>query len=160
MRTVKCYVLALAILAVATLGLSFWLSVDKGRPFWISLLVNVVAGLFGLALGIVLTVKIASRLAKQKLDKLSRPLVGLVSQLREHGTISSKAARACVMLAVDVISESSLLRKRFNSGASVKTPCAVCAMPAETLRDAGRICCKHCRLPGDVWTSIEVPGES
>jgi hypothetical protein len=132
--------------------------VDKGRAFWSNLLVNVVAGLLGLALGIVLTILIASRLAAEKLNEVADRLVRLVEQLREDKLLSQDAARRAVVFAVGLISESSLRQRREEgpiSDGSGTTACKVCALEAETLGNAETLRCRYCHLPGAVWKSTE-----
>jgi hypothetical protein len=151
MRKLVIYGLIAVIVLALILGIvSFKLSGDNGdQVFWSNLLLNIVAELFGLALGILIPLIIVSKLAGQRLDRLARPLVELIAELRTHNAISATAARNCVICAVRLLSEDHLKQKSISlSIAYKKDNCEVCALRIDTLPDKR---CEHCGLLDHVW---------
>lgn len=147
------YAVVLIVAACFVAAWSFRLQSSGGDQFWGNLLLNLVAELAGIALGVVITLHLASKLAQKKLDTLALTMVHLIGQLRKDRTVSGEAARDLVVCGVALISEESLQPERSGKAlAGATEECGVCGLSAETFSDgAGEVRCQHCKLRGAVW---------
>jgi hypothetical protein len=160
MRLVNRYLVYVAIFALVCLIVSLFLLKEKehvlgGADFWGNLLLNLSVELLGLILTTVVGVKIATMIARERLNKPARRFLKLLAHLRIGKTISGEAARQSVRCVVSVISEEHLLPKHTLSLKRKEVNCGVCALTVQTIPDKkGQDQCEHCGLVGDVWKDI------
>lgn len=155
MKTVAPYAFAFIALAIGLGYLSFHLSLGTPTPtelFWSNLLMNIVAEIGGVGLGLLVATHLAIRITERKLKCLAPPITNLIEQLRKDNVISEKAAQAAVVVAVNLISEDSFNQARnISSGTTSTSPCRVCALVSKTIHVDGKVKCAKCGLPGTFW---------
>ncbi len=140
------------VIGAAALGWSWVLAPDQGHAFWAGFLQNVAAEAIGLGVGVPFALWVASALGKERLSSVAPKLVEVVKELREQDTLSGRAARACVVCAVELIDDKELQKSRGANPNLRFADCAVCKLPSNVVPEAsGGSRCRHCGLRGDVW---------
>lgn len=121
--------------------------------FWNSILLNLAAEFVGVAIGIGLTIAIATAFAKKKFREIAVPFSDLVARLRMDGSISPRAARRSVIFGVRLLAEDGFGKARDSGKPSANSTCGICSFRAST-KDfgGGRKLCSYCKLPDGVWT--------
>lgn len=153
MRVVWPISLVAVILALLLAIESYRLSppVGGGNEFIANLLLNVVAEFLSVAAGLLFAVWLGSRVASAKLSIFAQPLLGLIQQLREDKKISQLAARKGVIVTVSLLSEGIPPGSRLPDSSERK--CRICGLKSNAETYRGRLRCKDCKLPGEVWAS-------
>ena len=138
-------------LAVVGAGLilfvGWYFAIKRGPDFWSNFLVNVAAGLLGLAIA----ATVASIVAKKRFDVWLPAIIDLIANLRRNQNIDGPTARSAVVCAVRIFSEGRFLR--VHPAIAVLTDdakCQICLEPACIKDTPTKQTCMHCLLTVDV----------
>jgi hypothetical protein len=107
----------------------------------------------GVVIGIVLSILLASWIAKKRLEKVTGPLLDLLKGLRKEGVLSPESTRRSVVCAVCLLGDSREPGKYKQIFGRTST-CEVCNLQVDTdtdLRQADSHRCKHCGLKDQYW---------
>lgn len=133
--------------AVLILFAGWYLATDRGPAFWSNFLVNIAAGLLGLAI----VASVASIVAKKRFDVWLPAIIDLIANLRRNQNIDGPTARSAVVCAVRIFSEGRFLRVQ--PAIAVLTndaKCQICLEPACVKDTPTQQTCMHCLLTVDV----------
>src|SRR5256885_2046107 len=139
------------VLAFAAAGIilfaGWYVATKRGPDFWSNFLVNVAAGLLGLAI----VALVASIVAKKRFDVWLPAIIDLITNLRRNQNIDGPTARSAVVCAVRIFSEGRFLRTQPAMAVLTQDAmCQICLEPACVKDTTTQQTCMHCLLTVDV----------